>query len=101
MRRRPRRPDDGLAVPMQVQLLEADMLDGSRNGDLAGGGRIVPKEPAARFAALTLQALCDGLMDASLNALFLVQDDIVHTGWNLPSVRALAMMPARSSLSIW
>ena len=41
LRRRPRRPDDGLAVPMQVQLLEADMLDGSRNGDLAGGGRIV------------------------------------------------------------
>jgi glutathione S-transferase len=32
----------------------------------AGGGRIVPNEPTARFAALTLQALCDGLMDASL-----------------------------------
>ena len=32
----------------------------------AGGGRIMPAEPAARFAALTLQALCDGRMDASL-----------------------------------
>jgi glutathione S-transferase len=32
----------------------------------AGGGRIIPAEPTARFAALTLQALCDGLMDASL-----------------------------------
>jgi glutathione S-transferase len=32
----------------------------------AGGGRIIPTEPKARFAALTLQALCDGLMDASL-----------------------------------
>jgi len=32
----------------------------------AGGGRIIPAEPPARFAALTLQALCDGLMDASL-----------------------------------
>ena len=32
----------------------------------AGGGRIVPKDPAARFAALRLQALCDGLMDASI-----------------------------------
>jgi glutathione S-transferase len=31
-----------------------------------GGGRIIPAEPKARFAALTLQALCDGLMDASL-----------------------------------
>jgi glutathione S-transferase len=33
---------------------------------LAGGGRIVPREPAARFSALTLEALCDGALDASL-----------------------------------
>ena len=33
---------------------------------LAGGGRIVPREPEARFAALTLQALCDGALDASV-----------------------------------
>jgi glutathione S-transferase len=33
---------------------------------LAGGGRIVPREPTARFAALRLQALCDGILDASL-----------------------------------
>ena len=33
---------------------------------LAGGGRIVPREAKARFAALTLQALCDGITDASL-----------------------------------
>ena len=32
----------------------------------AGGGRIIPGNPQARFAALTLQALCDGMMDASL-----------------------------------
>jgi glutathione S-transferase len=32
----------------------------------AGGDRIIPANPQARFAALTLQALCDGLMDASL-----------------------------------
>jgi len=32
----------------------------------AGVGKIVPKEPAARFAALRLQALADGLMDASI-----------------------------------
>lgn len=31
---------------------------------LAGGGRIIPQEPEARFAALTLQALCDGALDA-------------------------------------
>ena len=33
---------------------------------LAGGGRIIPREAAARFAALRLQALCDGICDASL-----------------------------------
>ena len=32
----------------------------------AGGGRIIPNEPQARFAVLRMQALCDGLIDASL-----------------------------------
>ncbi len=32
----------------------------------AGGGRIVPRDAAARFAALRLQALADGIMDASI-----------------------------------
>ncbi len=33
---------------------------------LAGGGRIIPREPKARFAAMRMQALCDGILDASL-----------------------------------
>ncbi|MBS0247966.1 MAG: glutathione S-transferase family protein [Proteobacteria bacterium] len=33
---------------------------------LVGGGRILPAEPKARFAALRLQALCDGILDAAL-----------------------------------
>ena len=33
---------------------------------LAGGGRILPREADARFAALRLQALCDGIMETSL-----------------------------------
>jgi len=33
---------------------------------LAGGGRIVPHDPAVRFPALALQALCDGALDASI-----------------------------------
>ncbi len=33
---------------------------------LAGGGRIIPREPTARFAALRLQALCDGILDAAV-----------------------------------
>jgi len=33
---------------------------------LAGGGRIIPAEAGARFRALTLQALADGITDAAL-----------------------------------
>lgn len=40
-RRRWRRPEDGLAVPLQVELLEPDYLDHSRSANLPGGGRIV------------------------------------------------------------
>ena len=33
---------------------------------LAGSGRILPRDANPRFAALRLQALCDGIMDASI-----------------------------------
>ena len=33
---------------------------------LAGDGRVIPAESGARFAALRLQALADGIMDASI-----------------------------------
>lgn len=33
---------------------------------VAGGGRIVPREPAARFEALRMEALCDGILEACL-----------------------------------
>ncbi|MCD8514639.1 MAG: phage portal protein [Burkholderiaceae bacterium] len=36
MRLRPRSPDDGLPVPLQVQLLEIDYLDSSKNGAVGG-----------------------------------------------------------------
>jgi glutathione S-transferase len=36
----------------------------------AGGGKIIPAEAPARFAALRLQALCDGVLDASLLVLY-------------------------------
>jgi len=32
----------------------------------AGGAKIIPSEPNARYAALTLQSLCDGVLDACL-----------------------------------
>src|SRR5262249_44290903 len=37
---------------------------------VAGGGRIVPAEPKARFAALRLQALADGPIDASILVIY-------------------------------
>lgn len=33
---------------------------------MAGGGKLIPTDPARRFPALTLQALGDGIMDAAL-----------------------------------
>ena len=41
VRRRTRRPDDGLPVPLQVQLLEIDWLDSSKQGTSPTGGQII------------------------------------------------------------
>jgi glutathione S-transferase len=51
--------DDGTALYDSPVILE--YLD-----HRAGGGRILPTDPQSRFAALRLQALADGLMDASI-----------------------------------
>jgi len=32
----------------------------------AGGGKILPQDPTARFKSLRLQALCDGILDAGI-----------------------------------
>lgn len=39
IRRRRRRLEDGLAVPLQLQVIEVDHLDATKNGDLGGGRR--------------------------------------------------------------
>lgn len=41
VRRRWRRPSDGLAVPVQFQVLEGEFLDDTKDGPVAGGGYIV------------------------------------------------------------
>jgi glutathione S-transferase len=51
--------DDGTAIYDSPVILE--YLD-----HRAGGGRIIPTAPAARFAALCQQALCDGILDAAI-----------------------------------
>ncbi len=51
--------DDGTAYYDSRVILE--YLD-----HLAGGGRILAREPKVRFATLRLQALCDGILDACI-----------------------------------
>ena len=55
--------DDGSALYDSPVILEyLDML--------AGGGRIIPKDPKARFDALRLEALADGILDASIRVVY-------------------------------
>jgi len=71
--------DDSDPLPKQNPLGKVPVLildDGSTLFDspvileyldaLAGGGKIIPKEMKARFEALRLEALCDGILDASI-----------------------------------
>jgi glutathione S-transferase len=55
--------EDGSAIYDSRVILE--YLD-----DRAGGGKIIPRDPVQRFAALRLQALCDGILDASILTLY-------------------------------
>jgi glutathione S-transferase len=55
--------EDGIAYYDSRVIL--DYLD-----DRSGGGKIVPREPKARLAALRLQALCDGMLDASILTIY-------------------------------
>ena len=57
VRRRPRRPEDGLAVPLQIQILEIDHLDRNKSTDLPTGGWIdqgIEFDPLGRRAAYWL-----------------------------------------------
>ena len=48
---------------------------------LAGGGRIIPAEPARRFRSLTQQALADGIMEAAVLLRY-------ETLWREPAMRS-------------
>lgn len=41
IRRRWRKPEDGLALPLQIQVLEADFLDTNKDGTLSTGNRVI------------------------------------------------------------
>ena len=107
LRRRPRRLNDGLDVPLQLQLLEADMLDAGRNGDLADGGRIVQGvefDPIGKRRAYWLFAQHPGdsvvTTRRRLDSLAIPAADIAHlyekqrmqvrgVPWGTPVMRAL------------
>jgi glutathione S-transferase len=42
----------------------------TEDDDRAGGDKIVPRDASRRFAALHLQALCDGILDASILTIY-------------------------------
>lgn len=51
VRRRWRRPEDGLPVPMQLQVLEGDQLDHTKDESLSGGGWITQGVQFSAFGA--------------------------------------------------
>ncbi|HEU5017680.1 MAG TPA: glutathione S-transferase family protein [Pseudolabrys sp.] len=70
-------PDDPIRVQNPLGKIPALVLDDGTTwydsrvilelfDQMAGGGRILPREAPARFEALRTQALCDGAMDASV-----------------------------------
>ena len=107
VRRRPRRPSDGLAVPLQVQVLETDLLDASRNGDLSDGGRVlqgIEFDPIGKRRAYWLLAQHPGDTAISLRrrleSVAIPAGDVAHVyekqraqvrgvPWGTPVMRAL------------
>jgi lambda family phage portal protein len=107
VRRRPRLASDGLAVPVQLQVIEADLLDSTRNGDLTDGGRVlqgVEFDPIGRRRAYWLYAQHPGEAVASLRRRFdsvaVPARDVVHlyerqrtqvrgVPWGAPVMRVL------------
>jgi len=70
-------PDDTIRKQNPLGKIPALVLDDGRTffdsrvildylDHVTGGGRIIPRDANARFEALRMQALCDGVLDASL-----------------------------------
>lgn len=86
VRRRRRRQADALDVPLQLQVLEADLLDGSRNGALGNGNVVIqgveldpigkrqnywlfPEHPGGTVLSFRARALSSGPIAA---------EDVIH-----------------------
>jgi lambda family phage portal protein len=82
IRLRTRRPEDGLPVPMQLQILDAGQVDPTLHRDLAGGGRI---RSGVEFDAIGRRIACHVLADApgefgasALAPVRVPADELVH-----------------------
>lgn len=85
VRRRLRRPSDGLAIPIQIQVLEPDFLDTSKDvSQLPNGGRIIH---GVEFDAIGTRV-----------AFWLFRD---HPGSSLPGSRTSTRVPAESVTHVY
>ena len=103
--RRRRRRNSGLKVPMQIELKEADHLDGTRFGNLAGGGRIsqgIEYDPQGRRTAYHLFPDHPGSLEGytSIEPQRVPADQVAHlferqrvqsrgVPWGVPALRRL------------
>lgn len=86
IRRRRRRVEDGLPIPLQVQIIEADQLDPAKSSTLSGGGRIVQGvelDPLERVVAYHLFRYHPGesvgaLLDSSRETTRVRSENVAH-----------------------
>lgn len=85
LRRRYRRANSGLAVPIQIQVLEPDFLDDSKDGPLSGGGEIINGiEYSAKGAVVAYWLLethpgdTAGKFNASFKSFRVPASEIIH-----------------------
>lgn len=85
IRFRYRRPEDGLSVPLQIQVLEPDYLDSNKNENLANGGYIlsgIEYDAIGRRAAYWLfkqhPGESNGVVWQSLQSSRVIAEDIIH-----------------------
>lgn len=85
IRFRYRRPEDGLSVPLQIQVLEPDYLDSNKNVLLPNGGYIqngIEYDPIGKRAAYWLYKQHpgenNGIVWQSLQSSRVIAEDIIH-----------------------
>jgi lambda family phage portal protein len=81
IRRRYRRPDDGLAVPLQLEVIEPDHLDRDKDQELPNGGRIlggIEFDVLGRRRGYYLRRIHPGDQRHSWETVRVDADDILH-----------------------